>query len=329
MLIERDMALLQRIKLARSSFRFNWKNFFLLTAGGIILAITLNVFLAPAKLAPGGVMGIAVIVNAFTGWSLGLIMLALNIPLLVLGFYNLGRFNFLINTLYVVLVYSICADLAAAWLPQHGITDDLLLNTIFGGVVGGIGSGLVYRGNGTSGGTGVLARVIQLRTGLPVSQVYLFTDGAVVLVAAMLFGWEIGLYSLITLFVWGVVVDYVLEGPSVVRTAFIITDQPNEVSRAVLERLHLGVTAWQAHGMFTEEKHAFLFCTVSRSDVNTLRNIILAQDPDAFVVIGHGHQAIGGMIRRIKPGQVGAENLFQFDGDVSPRESKDDADRKG
>ena len=309
------MALLQRIRLARSSFRFNWKNLFLLTAGGIILAITLNVFLAPAKLAPGGVMGIAVIVNAFTGWSLGLIMLALNIPLLILGFYNLGRFNFLINTLYVVLVYSICADLTAAWLPENGITDDLLLNTIYGGVVGGIGSGLVYRGNGTSGGTGVLARVIQLRTGLPVSQVYLFTDGAVVLVAAMLFGWEIGLYSLITLFVWGVVVDYVLEGPSVVRTAFIITDKPNEVSRAVLERLHLGVTAWQAHGMFTEEKHTFLFCTVSRSDVNTLRNTILSQDPDAFVVIGHGHQAIGGFISR-------------FAGDAIPRESMngDDAD---
>jgi uncharacterized membrane-anchored protein YitT (DUF2179 family) len=276
----------------------------------------LNVFLAPAKLAPGGVMGIAVIVNAFTGWSLGLIMLALNIPLLILGFYNLGRFNFLVNTLYVVLVYSICADLTAAWLPENGITDDLLLNTIYGGVVGGIGSGLVYRGNGTSGGTGVLARVIQLRTGLPVSQVYLFTDGAVVLVAAMLFGWEIGLYSLITLFVWGVVVDYVLEGPSVVRTAFIITDQPNAVSHAVLERLHLGVTAWQVHGMFTEAKHTFLFCTVSRSDVNTLRNIILSQDPDAFVVIGHGHQAIGGFISR-------------FAGVALPRESPNDADTDG
>jgi uncharacterized membrane-anchored protein YitT (DUF2179 family) len=160
--------------------------------------------------------------------------------------------------------------------------------------------------------------VIQLRTGLPVSQVYLFTDGAVVLAAALLFGWEIGLYSLITLFIWGVVVDYVLEGPSVVRTAFIITDKPGEVSQAVLKRLHLGVTSWSAQGMFTEKGHTFLFCTVSRSDVNTLRKTITSEDPDAFVVIGHGHQAIGGVIRHVNP-----DDLAQ---DISPQEGENTAE---
>lgn len=298
-------------------FKFEWKNFLLLTAGALILAVNLNVFLAPSNLAPGGVMGIAVIVNAFTGWPLGLIMLVLNIPLLVLGFYNLGRFNFLIHTSYVVLVYSIGADLMTGWLPVSGITDDLLLNAIYAAVLGGIGSGLVYRGNGTSGGTGVLARVIQLRTGLPVSQVYLFTDGAVVLLAVILFGWEIGLYSLITLFIWGVVVDYILEGPSVVRTAFITTDHPGEVSQALLERLRLGVTSWPAQGMFSETRHTFLFCTVSRADVNILRTTVMSEDPDAFVVIGHGHQAIGGIIGRV--------NLDQIAKDLSPAEDENPA----
>ena len=284
---------------SQSSFRFKWRNFFLLTVGALILAVNLNVFLAPSNLAPGGVMGIAVIVNSFTGWPLGLIMLVFNIPLLVLGFYKLGRFNFLIHTSYVVLLYSIGTDLMIGWISTSGITDDLLLNAIYGGVLGGIGTGLIFRGNGTSGGTGVLARVIQLRTGLPISQVYLLTDGVVILLAALLFGWEIGLYSLITLFIWGVVVDYVLEGPSVVRTAFIITDKPNEVSQAVLKRLHLGITSWQAQGMFTKARHTFLFCTVSRSDANTLRRTILVEDPTAFIVIGHGHQAMGGVIGRI------------------------------
>jgi uncharacterized membrane-anchored protein YitT (DUF2179 family) len=293
------MRVINKVLTSRLNFRFDWKNFLLLTIGAIILAVNLNIFLAPSKLAPGGVMGIAVIVNAFTGWPLGLIMLVFNIPLLVLGFFNLGRFNFLIHTSYVVLVYSFGADLMVSWLPASGITDDLLLNAIYGGVVGGIGSGLVYRGNGTSGGTGILARVIQLRSGLPVSQIYLFTDGAVVLLAALLFGWEIGLYSLITLFIWGVVVDYILEGPSIVRTAYIITDKPGDVSQAVLERLHLGVTSWSAQGMFTENRHTFLFCTVSRADVNTFRATIITVDPNAFVVIGHGHQAIGGVIRHV------------------------------
>ena len=302
---------------SQSNFRFKWRNFFLLTIGAIILAVNLNVFLAPSNLAPGGVMGIAVIVNAFTGWPLGLIMLAFNIPLLMLGFYKLGRFNFLIHTSYVVLLFSIGADLMTGWIPTSGITDDLLLNAIYGGVLGGIGGGLVFRGNGTAGGTGILARVIQLRTGLPVSQVYLITDGLVVLLAALLFGWEIGLYSLITLFIWGVVVDYVLEGPSVVRTAFIITDKPNEVSRAVLKRLHLGITSWAAQGMFTEARHTFLFCTVSRSDANTLRRTILAEDPTAFIVIGHGHQAIGGVIGHIFADDI-AQDKFGLEEENTP-----------
>jgi uncharacterized membrane-anchored protein YitT (DUF2179 family) len=308
------MKAIRKINTSQLNFRFKWRNFLLLAIGALILAVNLNIFLAPSNLAPGGVMGIAVIVNEFTGWPLGLIMLAVNIPLLVIGFFNLGRFNFLIHTLFVVLVYSFGADLMTGWLPASGITDDLLLNAIYGGVLGGIGSGLVYRGNGTSGGTGVLARVIQMRTGLPVSQVYLFTDGAVVLLAALLFGWEIGLYSLITLFIWGVVVDYVLEGPSVVRTAYIITDKPREVSQAVLKRLHLGITSWSAQGMFTETGHTFLFCTVSRSDVNTLRRTILSEDPDAFVVIGHGHQAIGGFIRHVNP-DVLAQEIPSQDGE--------------
>jgi uncharacterized membrane-anchored protein YitT (DUF2179 family) len=143
--------------------------------------------------------------------------------------------------------------------------------------------------------------VIQFRTGIPISQIYLFTDGGVVLLAGLLFGWEIGLYSLMTLFIWGVVVDYVLEGPSVVRTAFIITDKPQEVAQALISRLRLGVTAWPAQGMFTETSHTLLFCTVSRADVNTLRVTIVSEDPNAFVVFGHGHQAVGGDIGRVKP----------------------------
>jgi uncharacterized membrane-anchored protein YitT (DUF2179 family) len=145
----------------------------------------------------------------------------------------------------------------------------------------------------------------------------MFTDGAVVLLAALLFGWEIGLYSLITLFIWGVVVDYVLEGPSVVRTAFIITDKPEQVSQAVLERLRLGVTSWPAQGMFTEDRHTFLFCTVSRSDVNTLRKTIMSEDPGAFVVIGQGHQAIGGVISHVNPDKLAQDMLPQEEENTS------------
>jgi uncharacterized membrane-anchored protein YitT (DUF2179 family) len=191
-------------------------------------------------------------------------------------------------------------DLLVQWLPAEGLTDDLLLAALYGGVVGGIGSGLIFRGGGTTAGTGILGRVLQLKTGMPVSQIYLGTDGIVVLVAGLVFGWEMGLYALITLFVWGLATDFVLEGPSVVRMAFIVTDAPLAVTDALIQKLQLGVTAWPAEGMYTETEHAVLFCTISRPYERALRQVVIEADPKAFLVIGHGHQASGGMFRQMQ-----------------------------
>ncbi|HAY84758.1 MAG TPA: YitT family protein [Chloroflexi bacterium] len=279
-------------------FPFDWQSFLLLTIGGLIQAFNVAIFLSPAKLAPGGVSGTAIILQEFTGWPIGLMMLIMNIPLMVIGFINLGRFKFLTRTLYVVILSSAFVDIFAAWLPPEGITDDLLLNSLYSAVVGGIGSGIIYRGQGTSGGTSILGRIVQLKTGIPISQVYLFTDGIIVVVAGLVFGWERALYSLITLFLWGVASDQVLEGPSVVRTAFIISDQPEAISKAVFLRLGLGITGWQGRGMFTEQGRTVLFCTINRPDMPILRQVVLEIDPHAFLVIGHGHQAIGGVLPR-------------------------------
>lgn len=267
----------------------------LLTLGGLILASNVALFLAPSKIAPGGVSGTAILLNHFINFPVGVMMLLLNIPLLALGFRNLGRFHFLTKTLYVVIIYNLGADVVANYLPQ-GVSENILLNAIFAGVVGGIGTGIVYRAGGTTASTGVISRILQLKTGIPISQVYFITDGVIILAAGIVFGWEAALYALVTLFVWGIATDYVLEGPSVVRTAFIVTDERELVSRALLEKLQIGVTAWTGEGMFTEKKHHVLFCTVSRPFEDRLREIIIDADPNAFIVIAHGHQATGGMI---------------------------------
>lgn len=280
------------------------QDFALLLAGAMILAVNVDLFLAPANLAPGGVSGLAIILRHLAGWPIGLTMLVLNIPMLVLGFFNLGRLHFLFRTAFVVIVYNLGVDLLAGWLPTSGITADPLLNALYGGVVGGIGTGLVYRGSGTPAGTGVASRVLQMRTGIPMSQVYFITDGGVILLAGLVFGWESALYALFALFVWGLTTDYVLEGPSVVRTAFIVTDHPEVVTQAVFARFGLGVTAWPAQGMFTEARHMVLFCTINRPDVNPLKVVVREADPKAFVVIGHGHQSSGGVVPRSRGGAV-------------------------
>lgn len=270
-------------------------NYFFLTAGTLIVAINFNVFIRPTHIAPGGVSGLALIVNHFTGWPLGVTTLLLQIPMLVLGFYFLGRFHFLASAWYIALLYSFTVDFTAPYLAP--LTDDLLLNTFYGGVAGGIGLGLIFLGRGAFAGTGIISRIVQLKTGLPITQIYMMVDGGVIFLQGLLFGWEVSLYALLMLFVWGLATDYILEGPSVIRTAFIITTHPEEISQALFEKLGVGITGWASEGMFTKAQKTTLFCTVYRPDIGLLREVVAQVDPHAFVVIGQGHQARGGVLR--------------------------------
>ncbi len=271
--------------------------YLLLTIGSAVLAVNFDLFLAPFNIAPGGVSGAAIIIYEFTGWPKGLTMLILTLPMLVIGFFYLGRFRFLVRAFYVTLVYSLGVDGLAIILPV-GVTKDLLLNALYGGIIGGVGIGLIYRGGTSPAGTSVISRVIQMKTGIPNSQVYILIDGGVILIAGLVFGWEMALYAFVTLFTWGFVADYVLEGPSVVRTVFIVTDSPDEVSQVLMDRLGVGVTSWAGRGMYSKAEHTTLFSTVNRSDVNILKAIVSDADPKAFVVIAQGHQTKGGILRK-------------------------------
>ena len=279
------------------ALRANLQEYFFLTLGALILAISYDLFSVPAQMAPGGVGGLSLIINSFTGWPRGLIMNGLAIPVLVLGFFNLGRYRFLSRTVYVTLVSNTAVDILAQYIPPHGLTQDLLLSALFGGIIGGIGTGLTFWGQGTFAGTGIISRVLQLKTGIPLSQFYIMIDGVIILALGFTFGWDRALYALIMLFVWGLAADYVLEGPSVVRTAFIVTDSPQQVSEALLTQMRVGVTAWQGQGMYTGTHRTVLFCTISRPDVGRLKSVVSEVAPGSFIVIGQGHQASGGVLK--------------------------------
>jgi uncharacterized membrane-anchored protein YitT (DUF2179 family) len=286
-----------RVWMTRINLRTILPDYFLLTVGAVILAVNFDIFLAPFKIAPGGVSGMTIIIHEFTGWLQGLTMFILTIPMLIVGFFHLGRFRFLLRAFYVSAIYSLGIDLLALFLPQGGVAHDLLLNALYGGILGGIGIGLIYRGGTSPAGTSVISRVIQLKTGIPNSQVYILIDGGVILTAGLVFSWEMALYAFVTLFTWGFVADYILEGPSVVRTALIVTDKPEEISRTLIDRLGVGVTGWSGKGMFTHAEHTTLFCTISRPDVKILQLLVNEVDPRSFMVILQGHQAKGGMLR--------------------------------
>jgi len=273
------------------------RRFVLLVVGTLVTALAFSVFQEPYNLAAGGVSGIGLIVNTFTGWSVSSFYLITNIPLLVLGFFYLGRWRFLVNTVIAVFIFSAAISFFTRYLPgyfaQWPLTDNLLLSAIYAGLVGGIGEGLIYAAGATTGGTAIIGRIVQQRTGTPLSQVYLFVDGTIILAAAFVFGWEIALYALLTLMLSGMAADYVLEGPSRARTALIVTNKPAELIHAIDEQLGRGSSQWDATGGYQGEKRTIVMCAIYRPQVNDLKAIIAQVDPSAFVTIGMTQQVLG------------------------------------
>jgi uncharacterized membrane-anchored protein YitT (DUF2179 family) len=275
------------------SWRARTVRLVLLTAGALLGAVAVNVFYTPANIAPSGISGIAIILNHLVNTPIGLVILIGNIPIQLLALRTLGGWQVVARTVYALVIYSIAIDQLGPYFPSSGISDDHLLNALFGGILGGIGGGLVYRAGGTFGGTSTLARILQSRTGTPFGSTYLYTDTLTVLLAGLVFGWPGALYAMITIFVDGTTADYVLEGPSRIRTATIITNQPEAVAAVLMQQLGRGVTAWQGKGMYTHQERSILFVTVNRPEVSDLRRLVFSIDSDAFIVIGQGHTAYG------------------------------------
>jgi uncharacterized membrane-anchored protein YitT (DUF2179 family) len=271
------------------------RDYALVLAGALVQAVGLRLFLVPAELASGGISGIAQLINHYTKWPIGLMVFVGNIPLFLLGWRMLGGRRFALRTLVAVVAYSFFAD-ALLWLPffpKAGITNDLVLNSLYGAVVSGIGYGLVYRGQGTSGGSDILARILNRWRGISMTQSYLMTDVVVILAAGFIFGWSKALYAIITLYVSGLVVDSTLEGSGTVRTAFIITGKCREVSERILADMERGVTILQGTGAYTGTDRPVLYCVVTRSEVQQLKTIVHEADPQAFMVVGAAHEALG------------------------------------
>lgn len=275
--------------------------YIVLVIAAVIDAIGVVLFLAASNIAPGGVSGVAVMLNYLDPrLPIGLMILIGNIPIQLLGARYLGGWRVVVRTVFYVVVYSVLVDVIRPMVAGIEVGDNRLTTALFGGILVGIAGGLVLRAGGTQGGTSTLGRILQYQFGLPLSTSAIYTDTVVVLLAGLVFGWEGALYAIVALFTAGIAADYVLEGPSVIRTATIITDRPDEIAERVLDDLGRGVTAWEGKGMFTEQTHTVLFITVSRAQVGRLRRLVRETDPQAFMVVGQGHVAYGRGFRRIR-----------------------------
>jgi uncharacterized membrane-anchored protein YitT (DUF2179 family) len=269
------------------------RDYTLITLGCVLQAIAVVVFLIPSNLAAGGVSGLAQIIGTTLGLPIGALTLTLNLPLFYVGWRYLGGRRFLARTIYTVVVYSVLVDVLAVWLPRQGITTELLLNAVYGGVIGGVGMGLVFRAQGTTGGTDIIARLLGRWRGVPLSQSYLITDTVIVFLAAYAFGVEAALYAVIALYATGLTAETTSEGVGIVRAATIITAQPYAIADRVLADMGRGVTGWTGTGMYSGETRHILFVAVSRAEISQLKAIVHDADRNAFVVIGSAHEALG------------------------------------
>lgn len=282
----------------KKKFRLTWrdvKDYILVLAGALLQALGTWLFTLPGSLVSGGVFGLAQIIYYKFNIPVGLIALVFNIPLFVLGWKHLGGFRFAIRTVIAIVVSSVLIDLLTTLPATKGmqLTESALLNTLFGGVLVGVGLGLVYLGRGTSGGTDIIARILNKRFGTSVSTIYMVTDTISVFLAGILFDWEKALYGLILIYVSGVAVDMTLQGIDVVRQAMIVTENYEAVASAIIEELNRSSTIIPAKGGYTKEERNILFCVVMRSEVALLKEIVQRTDPKAFMVVGHANEALG------------------------------------
>jgi uncharacterized membrane-anchored protein YitT (DUF2179 family) len=280
------------------------RDYGLIAIGTLMQAVALRIFFVPANLASGGVSGIAQLLNHFTGWPIGAMVFVGNLPLFGLGWRYLGGRRFALRTAFAIVTYSLFVDalLLLPFFPRNGVTDDIVLNSLYGAVVAGFGYGIVYRGQGTSGGSDILARILNHWRGIPMTQSYLLTDTAVILGAGFIFGWKAALYALITLYVSGLVVDTTMEGAGTVRTALIITSHPKVISDRIMADMERGVTIMNATGAYTGEERLVLYCVVNRSEIPQLKTIVQDADALAFMVVGAAHEALGEGFQAFKKG---------------------------
>ena len=275
--------------------------YILISAGALAATLAVIIFLKPLDIAPMGVTGVSTLVNELLGTPIGLMIFLLNIPIQLLGYKLLpDSTRVILRTVLIIVLLSVMIDQLGPLVPAEGIIDNRMLGALFGGILNGVGIGLVYRAGATMGGTTTLALLLQRRFGFPMSTTFLLTDVLIISAAGFVFGWEGALYSAIALFVTGLASDYVLEGPSVIRTAMIITDKPDEIAALVFAELKRGATSWTIKGQYSGAERTMLYVTVSRSQVRELKDAVNSIDPNAFMVIGMGHAAYGTGFRRAR-----------------------------
>lgn len=279
-------------KLSKKEHLFNFiTKLIFLTLGPFIAAFALEVFLVPNNIIDGGIVGISIILSYLTNINLGLLIFVINIPFFLLAFNKIGK-KFVIQTFYAVGMLSLALNLFSTHnLPT---TNDLLLATVFGGIILGTGVGLVLKNEGSLDGTEIMSLVLSKKFGFSVGEWIMTFNVFIYGAAGLVFGWARAMYAVMTYFIAFKVIDIVLEGLNSSKSIRVISDKAVEIGQELLEQLGIGVTYLKGIGAYSGTEKTIIYCVVSRLEMAKMKDIIKNIDPSAFISVVDVHEAYGG-----------------------------------
>jgi uncharacterized membrane-anchored protein YitT (DUF2179 family) len=270
------------------------KRIVMIIIGAVFMAMGIELFLVPNQLLDGGIVGISIILSHLTGLQIGLFIFLLNIPFFFVGYKQIGK-TFALSTVLGITVLSICTYFLH---PVARFTDDLLLATVFGGIVLGIGVGLVIRYGGSLDGTEILAILFSSKTAFSVGEIIMFFNLMIFTIAGFVFTWEQAMYSVLAYFIAYKTIDIVIQGLDESKSVYIISDFVDEVGEAIIDRLGRGVTYLHGEGAYTGDKKKIIFTVITRLEEAKLKTIVEDIDPLAFVAIGNIAEVRGGRFKK-------------------------------
>lgn len=266
------------------------KKYCLLILGSAVAAVGLEIFLIPNHIIDGGIVGISIITAYLTDLPIGLFTFLLNLPFLFIGYKQIGK-TFVITSLFSITTFSLFTFLLH---PIAGLTSDVLLATVFGGIILGAGVGLILRYGGSLDGTEMIAIILCKGKMFSIGQIVMIFNVFIFSFAALVLGWDRALYSMLAYFVAHKAVDIVIEGFDEAKAAMIVISNGEEIASAIHDRLGRGVTYLEGKGAYSMDKKEVLYSVVSRLEISKLISIIHDKDEDAFVTIHDVSDVMGG-----------------------------------
>ena len=268
---------------------------FFMTIGAFIVAVALEMFLLPNKIIDGGVIGISMMMSYLTGGNLGLFILGINLPFVLFAYKTLGK-KFVINTMFAISMLAIATNIVTKW--GH-ITEDLLLVTIFGGILLGLGVGLILRNNASLDGTEMVSIDLSKRLKIvSVGELLMCTNLFIYVGAGFLFGWDRAFYSILTYYVASKMIDAVLEGLDKAKSVRIVSDFSKDIGDAIMKELDVSVTYMKTLGGYSKKEKILTYCVVNKFDIPKLKEVVHGLDPSAFIVTEDVHEVEGVRFKR-------------------------------